>query len=521
MASGNRAAPKLILAVVLGLVAGWLWASIELKKNPFAFFGSGKKDPAPAPKPVAKPKPPEPPPIASVEKKPEPPKPVEKKPEPPKPPPPAANKMTPMEWEMTRAGLERKLNRGRFEEFVADLAKVNRNKVPDTGIPELRKFEERFTYYQRILAETSCAKVMPPPPLYLFTLVNGNEILAKLITKDEKSYYIEMLIGIGTRLDKNRVKGMPVQLTSEQALARAEMFLEDKCENKGILRMKKDELIVGFADSPKRNPPPNAMAYFDMAEFCAENGLAELIPMLLDCSREKDTNIVNNVHEIKAARHVDMLRFLDSIQAKEDAMEVFLTLNARYYDTAVFSKERIYLKEKFGTLVRESAPPPPAYTPVEDNPPQPEHNPPPENPAGGDPIASGPKNPEPKEPSNDGRDLVKRGTPPKPAVDDKWQRPVTGAITVEAAQEHVSKGDAAYADGKKHLQNSDPNENPNGWAGENKAALKLMSQAFESYDTAQVIYEKLGMRIPSELLEKARETNMIRSMCRKRAVSSR
>jgi hypothetical protein len=519
MASGNRAAPKLIIAVVLGLMAGWLWASIELKKNPFAFLGSKKKD-VPAPKPTPKPKPPEPPPIASVEKKPEPPKPAEKPPEPVKPPPPGISKMTPIEWEVTRASLERKLNRGRFDEFVNDLAKIDRKKVPDTGVLELRKYEDRFAYYQRLLAETSVGKVMPPPPLYLFTLVNGNEILAKLVTKDDKSYYIEMLIGIGTRLDKNRVKGMPVQLTPEQALARAEMFLEDKCENKGILRMKRDELIVGFADSPKRNPPPNAMAYFDMAEFCAENGLAELIPMLLDCAREKDANIVNNVHEIKAARQVDMLRFLDSIQAKEDAMEVFLSLNARYYDTAVFAKERLYLKEKFGTLVRETAPPPPAYQPVEEPPPA-ETPPPDQNPAGGDTIASGPKKTDPKEPAYDGRDLVKRGTPPKPAVDDKWQRPVTGAITVEAAQEHVAKGDAAYAEGKKHLQNSDPNENPNGWASENKSALKFMSQAFEAYDTAQVIYEKLGMRIPSELLEKARETNMIRSMCRKRAVTSR
>lgn len=508
-----------MVAVVLGLIAGWLWASIELKKNPFAFFGSKKKDAPAVHKPAPKPKPPEPPPIASVEKKPEPPKPVEKAPEPPKPPPPAGPmKMSGTEWTMIRAGLERKLNRGRFDEFVTDLAKVDRKRVPDDGVPELRKFEDRFSFYQKMISETSAGRVQPPPPLYMFTLVNGNEILAKLITKDDRSYYIEMLIGIGTRLDKNRVRGMPVQLTPDQALARAEMFLEDKCENKGILRMKKDELIVGFADSPKRNPPPNAMAYFDMAEFCVENGLSELIPMLLDGARDKDPNLVNNVHEIKAARQVDMLRFLDSIQAKEDAMEVFLNLNARYYDTAVFAKERTYLKEKYGALVRESPPPPPEYKPTED--PAPPEPAPAENPAGGDTIASGPKNGETKDKPYDGRDTVKREVP-KPVIDDKWQRPVSGPISVEAAQERIGKGDVAYAEGKKHLQNSDPNENPNGWVAENKAALKFMNQAFEDYDTAQVIYEKLGMRIPSELLEKARETNMIRSMCRKRAVSSR
>jgi hypothetical protein len=518
MSAGSRGGPKLFAALFLGGLAGLVWACIETGKAPWSIFKRKSIVRPPEPRPPAarrdpEPEKPSPPPIVSGPK-------VEpKKPDPPAVEPkradPSTLKLSEAEWSVALSGLERHLRRGKLEEFHASLRTIPRGRVPDSGVADLRRLEEKYAVYVRLLSETDAGRIMPPPPLHNFQHVNGNEILAKLTTTDDRSYWIETLIGIAMRLDRNRVKGEPEKLNPDRAMATAEFFLESKCGNKGIMRQKKDELIVGFFDDPKRNPPPSAMSYFDIAEFAAENGLAPLIPLLFDKAYEKDRNIVSNVHETKAARLVDLIRFYDNIQSKEDAQESFMRMNTRYYDTAAFGRNREWLKEKYGALVRETAPPPPTFVPV----PTPEPEPEPtakndSNPVGADPVSNGNK-------TYDGMDRVRPGAPPKPVADDKWQRPVSGPITVDAAREHVASGDRLYAEGKKHLVNSDPNENPNGWAGENKSALKLMGQAYEEYDTAQVIYEKLNLRIPADLLEKVRETNMIRSMCRKRSVSSR
>jgi hypothetical protein len=393
--------------------------------------------------------------------------------------------MSPGEWSQHKSTIEKRLTRGKFDEARQAFAKIDREKIPDEGLADFRRLEDRFLFYLRLLAESSPGRLLPPPKLYKFARVSGKEDVAVLITSDEKSYYIETLSGIGTKLSRKSVKGEPVELTPVQAQVHAEEILENRCDGRGILRRKKDELIVEFYDNPKKNPPPNAMAYFDMADFCAENGLAELIPMLLDSARERDPNIVATAHEAKAERKIGLLKFYDKNHLKEDMNEEFKLLNARYFDTSVFSREIAWLQSKFGSAVRTEPPPPPP-PPVEAT----------------RPIA---------------------GEPPKspPAVPDfeGWERDYTGPLTLEEAKKKEASGDDLYKKGKQHLQNSDPNENPGGWIAENREALKFMTQASEEYDIAQTIHQKLGKNIPKQLLDKARETNMIRSMCRKRAVS--
>lgn len=86
--------------------------------------------------------------------------------------------------------------------------------------------------------------------------------------------------------------------------------------------------------------------------------------------------------------------------------------------------------------------------------------------------------------------------------------------------ELVRWGDRLYTRAMRHLTNSDPTANPDGWAQENKEALRLFQQANqEGYIPAQDEYGRVP--VPPELLDRVRETMMRTALCRKRAVSAR
>ena len=80
--------------------------------------------------------------------------------------------------------------------------------------------------------------------------------------------------------------------------------------------------------------------------------------------------------------------------------------------------------------------------------------------------------------------------------------------------------DKFYNEAMVHLQASNPAVNPDGWADENKKALKLFMQANgEGFMPAQELYP--GGGIPTALLDRVRETSMRTALCRKRSVSTR
>jgi hypothetical protein len=80
----------------------------------------------------------------------------------------------------------------------------------------------------------------------------------------------------------------------------------------------------------------------------------------------------------------------------------------------------------------------------------------------------------------------------------------------------VAKGDKAFDEGMKHLLNSDPSANPDGWSKENSAALELFRKANqEAYLVAQ---DKYSTGWPQPLLDRVRETTMRVALCRKRSV---
>lgn len=519
MAYGHANPTRWIVgAVALGVAGGLFWACVELGKSPFDLFGAKpapplKTKPAEAPKdpPVAPPPPrTEPPPVEA------PAKPVAEPPKPIEPPRAGPTKFTRTEFDYLKERIEKALAKGDLPEARKRMDELESDRLPEEFSPELGKLRDRLGSYLRLIAETDRGRLVDPPKLHRFELSTGGTIDAKLITSDEKYYHIETLHGIPTRLDRQRVKGTPKELDAYAVGAVLEEKLNGRCASKGIVMHIENHKLLGFFDNPRKKPPPTAMNYFDMAEFAVENGLNHLITLLLDAALHKDPDLVRNVHETKGKRLVDLLRFYHASGLNEDKNEAFMMLNARYHDTTAFEENRSWLEQTFPGMVKAPVKP----KPIE---PATARTDPPKSAGGGPPP---PKEPRPnsrgtyKPEEEGGMSKVPRETPKwKPPADfDDWNREYSGPLSVEEARKRESKGDECYREGKKHLTNSYEDVNPTGWAQANVEALKWMSMAFEEYDIAQIIYQKMGQRIPASLLEKARETNMIRSLCRKRAV---
>jgi hypothetical protein len=518
MAYGRPSPAKWIAAVVaLGVVGGLVWACVELGKSPFDLFGSKPPPPKPA-RPSEPPKEAGPAPVAPKVETPavEPPRPAPELPKPAEPVKPAVVKFTRTEFDYLKDRIDKALAKGDLPEARKRMDELESDRLPDEYSPELAKLRERLEFYLRLIAETDRGRLVDPPKLHRFEMSTGGKIDAKLITSDERYFHIETLHGIPTRLDRQRVKEGPTELDAYAVGAVLEEKLNGRCAAKGIVMHMEGHKLVGFFDNPRKKPVPTAMNYFDMAEFAVENGLNHLLTLLLDAAKQKDPSLVRNVHETKAKRLVDLLRFYHTSGLNEDKNEAFMMLNARYHDTTAFEENRSWLEQNFPGMVKAPVKPKPAEPATAGGGAKPA--PSPGTPPARDPrpISSGASKPE----GDGGMSKVPRETPKwKPPADfDDWNREYNGPLSVEEARKREAKGDDCYREGKKHLTNSYEEVNPTGWAQANVDALKWMSMAFEEYDIAQIIYQRMGQRIPATLLEKARETNMIRAMCRKRAV---
>ena len=175
------------------------------------------------------------------------------------------------------------------------------------------------------------------------------------------------------------------------------------------------------------------------------------------------------------------------------------------------------------TIAQAPKPPPPAPegssppvpTPDPEPPPDVPPPPPPEPPAPGVPPAPPAAPPAP---------------PPKPPVVDEDPDRVDGAAPTalppnspSKAVDLVKKGDELFKQAMKHVLNSDSQKNPTGWIEENKKALALLSQAFDKcYYPAQELFSTSGKKeVPRTLLNRVRQCQMTRVMCRKRDVAAR
>lgn len=468
----------IIVTIFLGTLTGMIWAAYETGKLQ-QWLRTAKEVAEKKLEEAQKPEPPKP-----KEEAKEQPKPAQVKKDTSQPPPKKVEpaQMTQQQFKDLLTMIDRTIKRGELDAARAELAKTDRSRIPDGLTNEWNAVNARLKLYFALVAETNMGRLSQPPKVYELLLDTGGQMIVKISTSDDKYIYFETLTGIGSSIETSRLKAPPKELTSGQAVARMEETLISKCKSRNIIVDEVDYLITGFRDSPSR--PAAAISFFDMADYCVEHGLNDKAVMLLDEAIKRDQDIVRTVHEEKAKRLLDLLWFSIQIKATDDARETFEKLNSKYSDTVAFAMNRDKLKQHYGPAVKEG--------PVARADPRP---------------AESRKDPEPTQTPTEA---------PKTEPTETSSAPTSTSGAPDEIQAKIRLGDEHFAKGKKHL--SDYNNNPNDGQAV-RHALKEFTAAFQAYDEAQNMYERLGMRIPQDLLDKVRETNMIRSMCRKLAVS--
>jgi len=485
-------AGKLVVVLVLAAIGGFVWAMWETGRGPgdiLKLFGGGETAAVePAKKDAAKETPPPPPPATKKDTPKDLPKDAPKQP---------AKGYSAVEMESLFRDVDGKLAAGRIKEARDRIAGFNRLLVPPEHAARFRELETKTDLCHKLLQETSPGAAVPLPEMAeIVTLVGTRGILVKNLVEMGDEYAYETLTGIRSRLPKAQVRELTKLTETGRRMAAVDYELERLCQSRGVYATRAPNGMVFTAPVSV-----TGMAFFDLADFCARNGHnARLVP-LFEESHRRDPGILATVHESKADRMVNVFFYFLSLHSKDDARTAYAILKTRYRDTKSY-RDRIEsdtdVVDGYQVLVGEKiakALPPP----------RPE-----------DPPVKPPPDPEPDPP-------VK----PPPTVEGSDPKPVTTGATPlpdgapDAAARCVRQGDGYYDEARKHLLNSDPNLNPDGWAAENKRALDLFTRAFEQYEAAQNAYDKAGQSVPSSLLKRFRETQMSRSLCRKRAVSSK
>jgi len=242
--------------------------------------------------------------------------------------------------------------------------------------------------------------------------------------------------------------------------------------------------------------------YFALAEFCARNGAGEFLAGLFDLAVAREPEIRATAHAAKGERLINVLFYYLTVNQLPQANHSLDALSSRYRDTASY-KEKLYADKDITEIVKvllkrdlpePKLPPPPAPPSADPPPPGTVQAPAPE------PLPEPVAVPEPA-PSNPNLPVTAMKLP---------------GDTPAEVLDLVAKGDKNFDQGMKHLLNSDPSANPDGWSQENAKALELFKKAnAESYLPAQERYTK-GW--PQPLLDRVRETTMRVALCRKRSV---
>ncbi|MBI2933399.1 MAG: hypothetical protein HYY16_17275 [Planctomycetes bacterium] len=476
---------KLLLVLIASAVIGLVWAMVETRRTPEDLMSLFRPAPperteeASSVTPPKRPEAPDPKPIVK-----EPPRKAANPAESPKPYTNAAMKAV-------FADVEDKLRAGRIKEARDRLAACNKQLIsPDLAAP-FRELERKVEGYHMLLLETNPGALVPTPELAeLVTAAGTRALIVRNVAQAGSDTVFETLDGIRSRLPTSDVRELTRITDPGRQRAALDYELEHQCARNGI-RVMKNSMAWTFE---ARNGAAG-LAFFDLADFCARNGHATRLTALLDEAIKHDPGILQTVHEAKAERMVNVFLYFVSLRAKEDAKAAYNILKARYRDTRTY-REKVEgdgdVTEAYRVLVGERvAKVLPSSDPQKD------------------PVTTETADPEPSP--------VEEGAP-EPFDTSGTELPEGGP---EPAARLVRDGDAHFDVAMKHLRNSDPNRNPTGWASENKKALEALTKAFEAYLAAQSEFERARREIPSSLLKRFRDTQMSRSLCRKRAVSTR
>lgn len=511
---------KLIGAIILALLGGYIWACVEEGRSPLAILSmfTSKEETAPvkaAPVPRKETKP-EPPPL----KKADPVKPAEpvsaKKPD---PPPSTLGPRMYSAIDMTILFNETDdlMRRGKFFEARNKVANTSRLQVPQESLTKFTEVELKVGKYHSLLLETTKGGTIEMPKMTRILIKNGGKLIVKILNETPDAVTYETLTGIRSRITKDRCEEI-VPLEPVYARVEVNNELKNQARYKG-LNLETDPIKpLAVKDQPGKNA--SGLQIFDLADFCARNGANNHLMPLFDEALTRDPDLLVTVHETKADRMVEVLIYFLSINSAADARRTHELLRDRYVDTKSF-KDRVQNDSDINTamdLVLKRGKPIAKADPVRPATPRPAEPKPAEPPKINAPKPEDPKpaDPEPPKSAEPQPEVVRNTELEKPAEPTSVAMPDgTNAKIADL----VGRGDKIYNEAMVHLQASNPSINPDGWADENKKALKLFMQANgECFMPAQDLY---STGIPTALLDRVRETSMRTALCRKRSVSTR
>jgi len=510
---------KLVAAIVLALLGGYVWACIEKGQSPLAILKIFSSTEEPAVTKAAAPKK-EAPKVDPVPvKKPDPPKTVE--PVSAKKPDPIVAPTGPKLYSATEMGIlfsdtDDLLRRGKLFEAREKVQNTSRLMIPQDSFGQFTHYEGRVGRYHSLLLETSKGGTIEMPKMTQLLIKEAGKLVVKVLNEDRDWITYETLTGIRSKIAKARCEDIK---PLEPVYARVEVSLELKkqADYKGLVLEQDPGKTLTLKEKPGRKA--SSLQIFDLADFCARNGANDKLVPLFDEALGRDPDLLNTVHEAKADRMVEVLIYFLSINSASDARKTADLLKERYADTKSYrdrvatdtdisSAMDLVLKRPMKPIAKLDQTPPKPVT----APPSPVEKPEKSETPGPPPVTPPTPTPKPE-------------TPPESARSTDADRPLEPTSvgmpdgTNAKISDLVVKGDRYFNEAMVHLRNSDPSINPDGWADENKKALKLFMQANgEGYMPAQDMY---SASVPTQLLDRVRETSMRTALCRKRSVSVR
>jgi hypothetical protein len=499
--SGSGFGGKIFLALLLAGVVGYLWACVEKGVSPLAILKmfSGKEEPAPPPV-VAKKEPKTEP--APTPPKPEPPKPTKPEPPKPEPKPEPAKTYSSVEMNALFVSLDDFLRRGEIFKAREKIQNTSRLMLPPDSSAKFADYDARVGRYHALLLETTKGGTVTMPSMTQIFLKSGGKLVVKVLSETKDAIFFESITGIRGKLLKSDAEEIK-SITPVYAAAEVKLELVKKCGYVGLDVEDTPGQPLVYKEKAGRKVS-GLQIFFDLADFCARNGANDKLIPLFDEALKRDPDLLVSVHEAKADRLVNLLLFFLGINSASDAQKTLEILKDRYADTRAYQKQVAAdqeLQDAAKLVMNRSKPIAIADTKKPD--------PPPTAPPS-DPSKPAPPKPEPKE-------VERQPAAAQPAEPTAVALPETTTAKVSGL---VATGDRHFNEAMKHLQNSDPNINPDGWSDENKKALEYFMKANnEGYVPAQDAYP--GGAVPQALLDRVRETTMRSSLCRKRSVSSR
>lgn len=397
-------------------------------------------------------------------------------------------------------GVDDLVRRGRFLHAAEKLREVQRPRLPAADLARFQETERRVAHYGAMLLETAAGNTADLPKLTRIAIKNGGKPLGRIVREDPTFIYYETLTGIRSRLPKDLVDVL-TPLTAAECASEVQAEFRRQCGNRSLMLQAEPGKPPGWKELGGRKV--TGAQYFALAEFCARNGAGEYLAGLFDLAVLREPDIRATAHVAKGERLVNQLFYALTVNQTAMANHALDALTTRYRDTVPY-REKLFADKETSEIVkvllkRDLPEPktaaPPAPPPAPDAPPSTAAAP---TPVEVLPLPEAPPEPAPAPPGVAVTALrLPSGTPPD-------------------VMALVAAGDRNFDQAMKHLLNSDPVSNPDGWSKENTRALELFRKAnMESYLPAQ---DKYTTGWPQALLDRVRETTMRVALCRKRSV---